>query len=126
MNTKPVAPALHGIIDYVFSGILLAAPSGIGLNEKVTKTYQALGTSFLGINALTDTPVGIKRVISFKGHQMADAAFLAGLSLLTLVPFIRKDKQALGFHLSFLGTALTHYVLTDYEADPQTTRLLKG
>ena len=111
-----MTPAVHGLIDYVFSGILLAAPSTMGLNAKATKTYQALGTGFLLINALTDTPAAIKRVISFRGHQQTDALFLAGLSLLSLTGPIRHHKPTLGFHLGFLGTAVTHYLLTDYRA----------
>ncbi len=116
MKKNPVTPKLHGIIDYVFSGIQLTAPSIIGLNASATKTYQALGTGFLTMNALSDTPVGINRTISFKGHQKADAAFLTTLSLLTFSNFICKDRKALSFHLSFLSVAITHYILTDYKA----------
>lgn len=119
MNKKPVKPALHGIIDYVFSGIQLTVPSLLGLNEQATKTYQALGIGFLAMNALSDTPVGIKRTISFKGHQQADAAFLTGLSLLTFSNFINKDTKVRSFHLSFLAVAITHYILTDYKAGSQ-------
>jgi hypothetical protein len=34
MNSKPVTPAMHGIIDYVFSGIQLAAPPLFGLSKQ--------------------------------------------------------------------------------------------
>lgn len=116
MNKKPVTPAVHGIIDYVLSGIQLTVPSLLGLNDQATKTYQGLGSGFLAMNALSDTPVGIKRTISFKGHQQADAAFLTGLSLLIFSNFIHKDRKVLSFHLSFLTVAITHYILTDYNA----------
>lgn len=117
MISKPVTPTMHGIIDHVFSGILLAAPSVIDLNDNATKTYGTLGAGFLVVNALTDTPVGIQPVLSFKQHQKADAAFLAGLALLTFAGFIRKSKKALPFHLGFLATAAAHYLLTDYNAE---------
>jgi len=74
-----------------------------------------LGTGFLTVNALTATPVGLKRAITFKGHQKADGAFLTGLALLTCTSFIRKDKRALAFHLAFLSMAIAHYALTDYD-----------
>lgn len=119
MNEKPVTPVLHGLIDYVFSGIQLAVPAYLGLNATATRTYQVLGSGFLAVNALTDTPVGVKPVISFRGHQKADATFLATFSLLTLAHFIRKDRATLGFHLGFLGVAITHYLLTDYKAGSQ-------
>lgn len=119
MNLKPVSPTLHGIIDYVFSGILLYGPYVAGLNDSATKTYNAIGASFLVGNAFTDTPVGIRRVLSFKAHQKSDLAFLAGLSLFTVASFIRKDRKALPFHLGFLATAVAHYILTDYNAKPE-------
>lgn len=111
---KPVSPTAHGIIDYVFSGIQLAAPPLLGVNSGAAITYQAIGSGFTLINALTNTKAGIKPLIPFKTHQKADLGFLAGLSLLSFVRFIRKDKRALRFHLAFLGVALAHYILTDY------------
>lgn len=120
MIPKPVTPTMHGIIDYVFSGVLLYGPYAVGLNDAATKTYNAFGASFLVGNAFTDTPVGIKPVLSFKHHQKTDLAFLAGLSLLTAASFIRKNKKALPFHLGFLATAITHYILTEYNARPES------
>ncbi|HEX8355979.1 MAG TPA: hypothetical protein VF610_01135 [Segetibacter sp.] len=116
MNSKAVKPAIHGIIDYVFSAIQMGAPSAMGLNKKAVKTYQVLGAGFLTVNALTDTKVGIKPLISFKGHQKTDAGFLATLALLTFTKPILKHKKTLRFHLAFLGTAITYYVLSDYNA----------
>lgn len=112
-----MTPTLHGVIDYLFSGVQLALPANLGLNTTATRTYQALGTGFLVMNALTDTPVGIKPMLSLKAHQRADAALLTGLSLLTVAPFIGNDRRALTFHLGFLATAIAHYMLTDYEAN---------
>lgn len=120
MDKKPIKPKAHGVIDYGFSSIQLAVPTAIGMNDKACKTYQALGAGFLVVNALTDTPAGIKPVIPFKYHQKADAAFLAGLSLLTFSKPIRKSRRALFFHLGFLSVAIAHYVLTDYEEKPKS------
>lgn len=119
METKPISPEQHGIIDYVFSGIQLGGPAAIGMNKKATRAYQILGTKFLLVNTLTDTPAGIKKVISFKDHQKLDIAFIAGLSLLTFYKPIRKNRKALCFHLGFLSTAITHYLLTDYNEKPE-------
>ncbi|QJD94860.1 hypothetical protein HH214_02680 [Mucilaginibacter robiniae] len=58
---KPVNPKLHGIIDYVFSGIQLIAPPLLGLNTDTQQNYQALGTGFLLASTLTNTPVGLKK-----------------------------------------------------------------
>lgn len=85
------------------------------LNSTAVKTFVALGAGFTIVNAITDTPVGIKKTIPFKGHQKADLGFLAGMSLLSFAHFIRKDKKALFFHLGFLAIAVAHYALTDYD-----------
>ena len=114
MNKKPVTPTLHGIIDYIFSGIQIIAPAALKFNAETVKIYQVSGAVFLSVNAVTDTPVAIRKAISLKTHQKTDAAFLAGLSLITFANFIRKDSKTLHFHLSFLAIAVTHYVLTDY------------
>lgn len=113
---KPIKPALHGIIDYVFSAIQLAAPTALGLNLNTVQIYSVLGALFAGSNALTKTPVAVKPIVSFKTHQKMDALFLSGLSILTFTKCIRKDNRALAFHLAFLATAVTHYLLTDYDA----------
>ena len=116
MMNKPIQARGHGIIDYLFAAVQLGVPSALGLNPRFTKAYALLGTGFLTINALTDTPVGIKRVISLKGHQRADALFLTGLAALTLAGFIRRKPAARSFHLLFLGTAVANYLLTDYDS----------
>ncbi len=123
MTPKPVTPKAHGIIDYVFSGVLLYGPYVASLGDAATKTYNALGASFLVGNAFTDTPVGIKPVLSFKHHQKTDLAFIAGLTLLTAASFIRKDKKALSFHLGFLAAAAAHYLLTDYDVEIRKNQL---
>jgi hypothetical protein len=116
MVTKPVKRRTHGIIDYLFSGIQLVGPVLLRLNPKAVTTFRILGSGFLLLNALTNTPYGVKRLVSFKYHQRADSLFLAGLSLLPFLKFIGKNRLSLFFTVGFLGTAITHYMLTDYNA----------
>jgi hypothetical protein len=116
---KPVSPKAHGIIDYVFSGVQMAAPLLLSLNPATKKTYAALSTGFTVVNAMTDTKVGLKRLIPFAGHQKADIGFLAGLGLLSFASFIRGDKRSRLFHLAVLGLAITNYMLTDYNQSPR-------
>ncbi|TDH24546.1 hypothetical protein EXU57_14480 [Segetibacter sp. 3557_3] len=114
---KPVTPAIHGIVDYVFSGIQIAGPAALGLDANARNVYMVLGGTFGIINALTDTPAAIKPVLSMKTHQKTDAAFLLGLAALSFAGFVRKHRKTRTFHLAFLATAVTNYVLTDYNAD---------
>lgn len=115
---KPITPKAHGIIDYVISSVLLAAPSLLGANSKAAKTYGFVSAGMTALNALTDTPAGVKNGISFKAHKKADLGLLTGLSLLSFASFIRKDKRALGFHVGLLAVTAAYYMLTDYKASP--------
>jgi hypothetical protein len=112
---KPITPKVHGIIDYALAGIQMFVPSILGFNKKIVRSYLDLGSGFLGVNALTDTPVGIRRRISMKDHQRADAVFLGTLTLLTFTKAMEKDKRALAFHLAVLAASFGHYMLTDYD-----------
>jgi hypothetical protein len=124
MNKTPITPKAHGIIDYVISGVLLAAPSLIGTNSKAAKAYGVVSAGMTALNAFTDTPAGLKKSIPFVGHKKADLSLLVGLSALSFASFIRKDKRALGFHLTFLAITTAYYFLTDYK-DDQSNRKLK-
>ena len=112
---KLVAAPTHGIIDYAFSGLQLLAPPVLKLNPLASKTYRVLGLAVLALNALTKTPVGIKKVLSFKTHQRADQVLLAGQLALSFLPFMR-TKKASWLHFSLLALALGHYLMTDYNS----------
>jgi len=116
MNKKPISPTTHAIIDYAFSALQIAGPSVLKLDKSATKTYAQLGTAFLAVNSVTDTPLTAQPQISFKTHQKSDLGFLAMTALLTVTPMIRRNKKTLFFHLGFLALAAANYLLTDYKA----------
>ena len=116
MNTKPLKPTVHGIMDYAISGALLSAPYLIGMNRTAANTYAGIGAGYSIINALTDTKAGVKKMIPFDQHKKADIGMLAGITLLSLTSFIRKDKRALNFHLGLLALAGLQFILTDFKA----------
>lgn len=68
-------------------------------------------------NALTDTPAGVKPLMSFKTHKKMDIGLMAVSSLLTFTKSIRKDKVALAFHLSVIGLTLASFLLTDFNTE---------
>ncbi len=113
---KPVSPALHSIIDYAFSGLQILLPRLLRLPANSRTLYTALGLTFLGVNAVTDTPAAVKPVITFKQHQKTDAVFLTAFSLLPFAGVVRENKKTLLFHIGFFALAVSHYLLTDYEA----------
>lgn len=115
MMKKPITPQQHGIIDYGFSAIQFLGPQLLDLNKNTTNLYQVMGAKFFLVNSLTDTPVGLKKMISFKDHKKADLFFLLSASALTLAKPIRKNRKSLIFHLAFLGLAAANYCFTNYK-----------
>lgn len=116
MENKPLKPIHHGIIDYGFAAVQLVVPTLLGLNKKTRKLHQLFGLKLLGMNALTDTPAGIKPVISLKTHQKADLAVLGSMTALTAMSHISNKRRSLIFHLAFVGLSAAHYLLTDYNS----------
>lgn len=114
---KPISPKVHGIIDYAMGGALAILPSAMGLNSAAVKTYGGLAANFLIVDALTDTPVGIKKVMSCGAHKKADLATLGTLAMMTFAKPFREDRKALAFHLGLLALTATQYILTDYDKD---------
>ena len=114
---KPITPHVHGMLDYAIGAGLLFLPAAIGLNKKAVRSYQAIGTAILSVNSLTDTSTGIKRVLTMKSHQKADASLLASVMLSTLTPTFRKERKEMIFHAAFLAITTAQYMMTDYDYD---------
>jgi hypothetical protein len=120
MYRKPLKPVAHGIADYVISAANIVVPTLLHLNPNAVKLFTTLSGSMLFLNGLTNTPVGIKKQLSFQDHKKADLVLLAGMSLLPLLGMIRKNRKTLYYTLGFLGLAAVNYVLTDYKAGRET------
>jgi len=114
MKSKPISPAMHGILDYVIGSLLIAAPRLLKQDNEAVKNYQKVGKGILAINALTDAPSGIRKTIPLKAHQANDAMVLAGLATSTFSETVREDKKILGFHVALMALLATQYLLTDY------------
>ena len=114
---KPIDAKMHGMLDYGFAAMNLVAPALLNLPKQTKNIYAGLAGTVAGVNAVTDTPVGIKPMLSLKNHQKADLSFLGTLALLTFTKPIRENKPSLYFHLSVFAMAVTQYVLTDFNRE---------
>ena len=106
-------------MDYAVSGAQLLAPQLLHINPAAKLTYGLLSAGILVNNALSDTPVGIRRNISMRKHRNVDTALLIGQVALIALPFIRKDKKALALHAGILALSLVQFILTDYKSGSQ-------
>ena len=113
---KPIDAKLHGMLDYGFAALNLVGPMLLNLPSQTKNIYAGLAGTLASVNAVTETPVAVKPLLSFKNHQKADLSLLGGLALLTLSKPIREHKPSLYFHLGVLAAAVTQYVLTDFNS----------
>ncbi|HEY0092589.1 MAG TPA: hypothetical protein VGB43_08895 [Flavobacterium sp.] len=113
---KPISPTLHSSLDYVFGSVLMTAPVALGLDRKLVKNYATLAAGIGSMNAMTDTPAGIKRVLPLRVHKYMDLAVLGGLAIAAGSRSVRSDKKAMSFHMAFMGLSLVQFILTDFNA----------
>ena len=67
---------VHGVLDYLTAGVLIAAPSVLGFREHGMHTGlpRALGVGTIGYSLLTDYELGLVKIIPMPMHLTLDAA----------------------------------------------------
>jgi hypothetical protein len=121
MNRKPIGPTAHGAIDYGFVTTQLLAPTFFSLTGPariLCYTFAALQGL---LNALTDHPLGLKRVVPLRIHGQLETPFVPSLLLLPWATGALKQQNARRYFVTFFVVALTNYLLTDYNAYERAT-----
>jgi hypothetical protein len=67
---------VHGVLDYLTAGVLIAAPSMLGFRKHGMQTWlpMALGVGTIGYSLLTDYELGLFKIIPMPMHLALDAA----------------------------------------------------
>ena len=67
---------VHGVLDYLTAGVLIAAPSLLGFRKRGAQTWlpMALGVGTIAYSLLTDYELGLVKVIPMPVHLALDAA----------------------------------------------------
>jgi hypothetical protein len=106
---------VHGVLDYVTAGVLIATPSMLGFRKNGLQTWLpiALGLGTIGYSLLTDYELGLFKVIPMPMHLALDAANGA---LLAASPWLFGFAEEIS--APHLGLGLFEIVVT---ASSQTT-----
>ncbi len=115
---KPITPRLHGVADYSACAAMFALPLLLGLTPRARNVSISFAGSYLLVSALTAYPLGFRKLIPFPTHgriELASAPML--LALPALLGGLGGRRERLYF-LGLLGTVLSVYTLTDWQADP--------
>lgn len=93
------------------------APRLFGLTGAARTLCQAFAASQGILNALTDTPVGLKRAVPLRVHGLLEVPFVPSLLLPPWLTGALKQKNARRYFVTFFLVALANFLLTDYNAD---------
>ncbi len=117
MYGKPIGPTAHGVIDYAFVTTQALAPTLFGFHGAArTLCYGFSG--FQGVvNAVTDTPVGVRPWIPFRVHGQLEPPFVPALLLLPWLTGALRQRNARRYFAAFFCIAAANYLLTAYQAD---------
>ena len=71
-----ISTRVHGVLDYLTAGVLIAAPSLLGLRKTGMQTWlpMALGVGTIGYSLLTDYELSLFKIIPMPMHLVLDAA----------------------------------------------------
>lgn len=117
MDKKPISPTAHGAIDYSSVGLMLAAPSVLGLKGSARNLSYFFGATYAVVSALTDYKLAIKRLIPFRAHGLIEISSAPLLIALPLIFGAFKQPKGRGFFLTLAATVAAVYSLTDWDAD---------
>ena len=109
--TKPIAPRLHGLLDYAVVAVFALAPSLFGLDGFAVTLAYLLAVVHLAMTLLTAFPLGVVKVVPFRLHGLVELVVGPLLIVLALLLF---DEGARVFYLAAGGAILVVWALTDY------------
>ena len=79
--TQPIGSKLHGLLDYLTGGMLIAASQLPVLRGRFAgRCLAAAGASHVAYSVLTDYELGLAKLIPYKAHLALDAAGATGLA----------------------------------------------
>ena len=113
---EPIKAKAHGEIDYGFSAVNVTVPALLGLEGPARRIPAVFALMQGGINALTDQPVGVKRLIPLRTHGWIEAATIPALAGVVVVSGALDTTRA-KVYFGAMGLALgVIYALTDWNA----------
>ena len=76
MAMRIIPTQIHGVIDYVTGGALLAAPKLLGLDgdSPASTVFRLAGGGATAYSLLTDYELGLVKVLPMRTHLALDAA----------------------------------------------------
>lgn len=116
MNTTPITPKAHLLIDYALVASLFTLPTLLRMDKKAKRIYTAEALVLLPYVAVTKQTATGKGLIPFQTHGKIDYFNIAQFALQSFLPPIRTSKKTLAFNISFTVLAGLTVLLTDWKS----------
>ncbi len=113
---KSIDPTTHAALDYGLSVMQVFGPELLGLGVRARAVSTLLGASYGATTAVTDTPIGVKPLISFPLHGAMEKPFIAAMLGVPWLTGACKGPKAKLFFLGCAAMAVANYLMTDFEA----------
>jgi hypothetical protein len=82
---KPISTKMHGVLDYLTIGTLVALPRAMGWSRGLTDGMTTLALGKLGYTLMTRHELGLWRKLPMSAHLALDAAGGAALGAMPLM-----------------------------------------
>lgn len=119
MDRKVISPGVHGLIDYGFGIVATTAPALLGLSGPARLLPGGWAVAQGTLNAVTDQPHAITRLVPFATHGRVETFGLPALFLATVASGALKQPGARPFFAALFAALMANYFLTDYDATPK-------
>ena len=121
-----ISAKTHGIIDYIHAGTNFAVAALFRrTNKRASGAAFALGVGVLANALMTDYPLGVFRVYSFKVHGALDYGVAASCAALPRLLGIEDDPASTYFNLQGAGETMIA-ALSDYNDNSGSRRGGRG
>ena len=111
---KPITPFAHGVLDYVTTATITAAPRIMKFPRRAEQACYALASGYAGLSMLTDYPLSVRRTIPFKAHGLSEAVIGALLPALPWMLGFARHTRARNFFLALAVLTAVAAALTDW------------
>src|SRR5688500_20088465 len=88
---KPISTKVHGVLDYMTAGLLVALPRAMGWSNCVTRLLDASAATTVVYSAMTRYELGLVKALPMKAHLTMDA--IGGGALIGAAAFLEDEDS---------------------------------
>ena len=115
---QPIKVRGHSLIDYGFGAAAVGGPALLGFRGAARALPLGLAATQGALNAFTDQPYAIKRIVPFKLHGRSEKLAVPAFALAVAASGALGQPGAKAYFGGLIGALATVYTLTDWDARP--------